>query len=117
MDTRAYRSNCRVLFSEAIREGWRVNNTYIYNHRVSVHEIDAFGLWRPDAILRLMQYVAGLHSQALGYSRDKLIKEYKTVWMLSSIAVKFIKYPGFDEEVELETWYGQPERVLLALTP
>lgn len=90
-----------------------MNNTYIFNHRMSVHEIDAFGLWRPDSILRLMQYVAGLHSQALGYSRDKLIKEHKTVWMLSSIAVKFIRYPGFDEEVELETWYGQPERILL----
>ena len=90
-----------------------MNNTYIYNHRVSVHEIDAFGLWRPDSILRLMQYVAGLHSQALGYSRDKLIKEHKTVWMLSSIAVKFLRYPGFDEELSLATWYGQPERVLL----
>ncbi len=90
-----------------------MNNTLIHKHKVSVHEIDAFGLWRPDAVFRLMQVVAGMHSQELGFSRDVLFKEHNIVWMLSSIALRFVRYPSFGDSLEIATWYGQPERVLL----
>lgn len=43
---------------------------------------DAFGICRADALMELMQEVAGEHSELLGIDRSVMVERHNCVWML-----------------------------------
>lgn len=84
--------------------------TYETTQTLLTHEADAFGLWRPDAMFRLMQEVAGTHAAKLGYSREALLARGQ-VWMIARVRLEVARYPRLYDTVRAKTWYGEPGRI------
>lgn len=80
-------------------------------YTIYTHDADAFGLWRPDAIFRLMQELAGAHSEQLGFSRDALLRSRGCVWMLARVHARVLRYPRLHDRLRAKTWYGPPGRI------
>lgn len=84
-------------------------HTLVEEQVILTHDTDFQGLWRPDAIFRLMQEVAGAHSAQLGLSRDELVRN-NIVWMIARAQLRIDRYPRLHDVVRAKTWYGPAGR-------
>jgi acyl-ACP thioesterase len=80
-------------------------NRLIYRKEYTVHtfETDFRGLARPLTLLNFLQDAAGDHAGRLGLSVVDLFKRRMT-WVLSRYHVRFHRYPGLGERLEVTTW-------------
>jgi acyl-ACP thioesterase len=58
-----------------------------------------------------LQDMATEHAYNIGVGRDVLQKKYGIIWVLNRVKVEVLKYPTFKEEIIIETWPEQPEKV------
>jgi len=79
-------------------------------HVIPAYEVDVLSLWRPDAIFRCMQEVAGLHADELGCGRMALLSR-NIVWMLAKIDLRMHEYPKLFDTVTIRTWPGPTGRI------
>jgi acyl-ACP thioesterase len=58
-----------------------------------------------------LQDMATEHAYNIGVGRDVLQKRYGIIWVLNRVKVEVLKYPTFKEEITIETWPEQPDKV------
>ncbi len=75
------------------------------------NDVDAFGLWRPNAMFRLMQESAGDHSKELGFSRETLVEKLGFVWMIARAQTIIHRMPKYLDTIQVTTWYGEPNKI------
>ncbi len=75
------------------------------------NDVDAYGLWRPNAMFRLMQESAGEHSAELGFSRETLVDQLGYVWMIARAQTIIHRTPSYRDTIHVTTWYGEPNKI------
>ncbi|HWR23334.1 MAG TPA: acyl-ACP thioesterase domain-containing protein [Feifaniaceae bacterium] len=75
------------------------------------NDVDAFGLWRPNAMFSLMQQSAGEHSAELGFSRETLVEQLGYVWMIARAQSVIHRMPKHLDTIHVTTWYGEPNKI------
>jgi len=86
-----------------------VDTTYTQKIRLSYADINAFGRWRPAAILTAMQELATTHGETLGVGRGALFT-HGLVWAMARTELRMEAYPTVHEEIILRTWTGKLAR-------
>ncbi len=73
-----------------------------------VSECDAFGRWRPGAMMIEMQEAAGEHSASISCGRKALL-EIGLVWVVARMELQVIRYPTYGEQITIRTFH-RPNR-------
>ncbi len=76
---------------------------------VLTSDCDRYGFWRPDAMMLLMQELAGRHSHALGWGRQVILAS-GAAWVLTRNEMTVDRYPAPAHDVIGKTVTGQPRR-------
>ncbi len=78
----------------------------VYSHELTVtcYDVDSRFRLRPASFMNMAQEVAQCHATTLGYGYDDLM-ESRTVWVLSRLHVRFMKYPLWRDKVKISTWH------------
>lgn len=66
--------------------------------------VDAAGICRPDALLQLLQDVAGEHAERIGTGREVMLSNHNCVWMLVRTWYQLDKPLMLGQTVRLRTW-------------
>lgn len=88
-----------------------MNEALTLSHKLLTHDVDAFGRWRMDAMFRLLQEAAGMHSTQLGFSRETLVNEHGYVWMIARAQAVMHRAPAHFDTIRIATWYGEPGKI------
>jgi len=78
--------------------------------KIKSYETDLNGHLKPQSLMLLMQEMANLHADALGFGYDNLM-EKGIIWVLSRSHVVFNRIPAWREEVEIETWHKGSDKL------
>jgi len=70
---------------------------------ISSYELNPGGEARLTTMANYFQEVAYHHANKLGFSYQQM-KERKTLWMLSRMKIRMLKYPAWNDRIEVETW-------------
>ncbi len=82
---------------------------YSDKYRIRAFETDMTGLARLDSILVLLQETAGNHADVLNFDIHTLNKDNLT-WVLRSLHLKMYRYPGWKDEIRVDTWPSNADR-------
>lgn len=85
--------------------------TFEKNYTVQVSEIDFKEQLKLSSLFVYLQDMATEHANRIGVGRDVIYAKYGIIWVLNRIRVDVIRYPKFKEEIKIETWPEQPEKV------
>ena len=88
-----------------------MNASHTLSCTLLTNDVDAFGLWRPNAMFRLMQESAGEHSAKLGFSRETLVEKLGFVWMIARAQSVIHRMPRYRDTIHVTTWYGEPNKI------
>lgn len=88
-----------------------MNASHTLSCTLLTNDVDAYGLWRPNAMFRLMQESAGEHSAELGFSRETLVKDLGYVWMIARAQSIIHRMPKYRDTIHVTTWYGDPNKI------
>lgn len=58
-----------------------------------------------------LQDMATEHANAIGVGRDVIQPKYGVVWVLARARVDLVRYPRYQEEITIETWPEQPDKI------
>jgi medium-chain acyl-[acyl-carrier-protein] hydrolase len=76
---------------------------YEKSYKIPVYEIGFNGLLSPQSLFNFLQDIASEHAESLRFGKDDLLKENR-FWVLSRIAARIIKWPGWEETLIVKTW-------------
>jgi acyl-ACP thioesterase len=78
---------------------------------VQVSEVDFKQQLKLSSLFVYLQDMATEHANRLGVGRNVIQSKYGIIWVLNRARVDIIRYPKFKEEIIIETWPEQPEKV------
>ena len=78
--------------------------------KIKSYETDLTARLKPQSLMLLMQEMANLHADALGFGYDRLM-EKGIIWVLSRSHVVFDRIPEWREEVIMETWHKGSDKL------
>ncbi len=70
---------------------------------ITSYELNPGGEARLTTMANYFQEVAYHHANELGFGYDQM-KERRSLWMLSRMKIKMLKYPAWKDRVVVETW-------------
>ena len=82
-------------------------NKYLLKSVIPCYFVDADFRLKPTSFMDMAQEMAYLAATEKGFGYDALI-ENGTVWVLSRMNIKFLKYPEWRDEVTMATWHKGP---------
>ena len=82
----------------------------IKKYKVTFNDIDFRKTLKLSTIFNYFQEIGDLHSQTTGGSTTILQQEYGLTWVLTRIKVDIERYPIWNEEILLETWFHKPKK-------
>lgn len=85
--------------------------TYEKKYTVQVNEIDFRQQLKLSSLFVYLQDMATEHANKIGVGRNVIQTKYGIIWVLNRIRVDVIRYPKFKEEITIETWPEQPEKI------
>lgn len=85
-----------------------MHSIYTQTIQLRTCDCDMYGIWRPSAILEVMQESAGAHSALLGLDRSKM-NSLNLAWVLSRLKVAMLRMPCAGEKITVET-YPTPQK-------
>ena len=79
--------------------------------QIQILQEDCFadGTCRPDAILQMLQGVAGTHATQIGIGSERMLAGHNSLWMLARSWFRFDKPLLAGQTVTLETWPLPPD--------
>ncbi len=80
-------------------------------YTVGVSDIDFRRQLKLSSLFVFLQDMATEHAYNIGVGRDVLQAKYNIIWVLNRAKVEIIRYPKFKEEITIETWPEQPDKV------
>jgi medium-chain acyl-[acyl-carrier-protein] hydrolase len=80
------------------------------SYRVMVGDVDFTKKLKPGAAFNYFQEIAGTHAANLGVGIDTIRRKHGVIWVMTRIRVDVERYPGWDENIVIETWPQQPKR-------
>ena len=83
---------------------------YCSNYKISLEDIGRNNEATNKALLAIMQDIACLHSESVGYGVLE-IETKKRAWMLLDWKMEVIKRPKYNDEINVETWSRKVERL------
>jgi acyl-ACP thioesterase len=78
-------------------------NVWTDTFYIHSYEVDPTGTASLKSICNYLQEAAGNHASALGVSVDRLRRDNLT-WVLSHLHLEMDRYPGWGEDLTIETW-------------
>lgn len=78
---------------------------------VEVNDIDFRRNLKLSSLFVYLQDMATSHAYNIGVGRDTLQAKYGIIWVLNRALVEIIRHPKFKEEITIETWPEQPDKV------
>lgn len=82
----------------------------IKKYKITFNDIDFRKKIKLSTIFNYFQEIGDLHSQKTGGSTTLLQQEYGLTWVLTRIKVDIDRYPTWNEEIILETWFHKPKK-------
>ena len=82
-------------------------NKYLLKSVIPCFFVDADFRLKPTSFMDMAQEMAYLAANEKGFGYDALM-EKGTVWVLSRMNIKFLKYPEWRDEVIMTTWHKGP---------
>ena len=83
---------------------------YEKQYKIPVYDIGFDGSLSPHSLFNYLQDIASEHAVLLRFGKDDLRKENR-FWVLSRIAVKIIRWPGWEETLTVKTWPRGTEKL------
>ena len=83
---------------------------YRKKYRVEVRDIDFTGKIKLSSLFLYFQDIAGIHAENLGMGRAMMEKN-SALWVLARARVDILRYPRWKEEITIETWPQEPNRL------
>ena len=80
-------------------------------YTVQVNDMDFRRQLKLSSLFVYLQDMATEHAYNIGVGRDALQTKYGIIWVLNRAKVEVIRYPKYKEEIIIETWPEQPEKV------
>ncbi len=75
------------------------------------YETDFTGRWKPSSFFRVMQLVAGIQSNSIGYNFYELM-EKGMAWVLARVRINIEDFPQIDERIVYHTWLNGVQQKL-----
>ena len=87
-------------------------NVMIYsnNYKIGIEDIGVNNEATNKALLAIMEDVAGLHSESVGYGVFE-VETKNRAWLLLDWKMKVIKRPKYNDKIIAETWSRKVERL------
>jgi len=85
-------------------------NVWKETYRIRSYEVDCRNRLSILSMFSFMQESAGRHADALGVSIHHLRSENHT-WMLSRLKIKIYSYPGWNNQIRINTWPSGTQRL------
>jgi len=89
-----------------------MESIYRKKYTVHVNDIDFKSQLKLSSLFVYLQDMATEHAYNIGVGRDALLTKYGIIWVLNRAVVEIIRHPVFKEEITIETWPEQPDKVL-----
>lgn len=83
---------------------------YKKRYKVQVRDIDFTGKMKLSSLFLYFQDIAGIHAENLGMGRA-LMEKNNSLWVLARARVDILRYPKWKEEITIETWPQEPNRL------
>jgi len=83
---------------------------YTKKYKVDTRDIDFTGRMKLSSIFLYFQDIAGEHAENLGMGRA-VMEDKGVIWVLVRARVDIIRYPHWKEEITIETWPQEPNRL------
>lgn len=80
-------------------------------YTVQVSETDFRQELKLSSLFVYLQDMATEHANLLGVGRDVLQPKYGVIWVLTRARVDIVRYPRYKEEISIETWPEQPDKI------
>lgn len=87
---------------------------YSKDYKVDVNHVDFNGSLKLSSLFAYFQDIAGLHAENLGMGMKTLYEEHGVLWVLARIRVDIVRYPLWKEEITIETWPQEPNKIEFA---
>ncbi len=84
---------------------------YSKKYKVGGRDIDFRGRLKLSSLFTYFQDVAGLHAENLGVGMKTIQEKYGVLWILVRIRVDVARYPLWEEEITIDTWPQQPNKL------
>lgn len=82
---------------------------YQKKYHVQTNDVDFTRKLKLSSLFSYLQEIASIHADNLGVGVDRI--EQKGVgWALLRIKVDLVRYPAWNEEILIETWYPEPKK-------
>jgi acyl-ACP thioesterase len=78
-------------------------NVWREDYQIRSYEVDCRNRLSILSMFSFMQEAASKHAAALGVSIQQLLAENYT-WLLSRLKIKIIAYPGWNDQIQVNTW-------------
>ena len=82
---------------------------YCRNYKVGISDSDFTGKIKLSAVFNYFQEVASTHANILGAGFDEIKSNQNIAWVLVKMRVDILKYPLWEEEIQIETWHLPPK--------
>ncbi|MGE4318772.1 MAG: acyl-[acyl-carrier-protein] thioesterase [Deferribacterales bacterium] len=76
---------------------------YSYQHNNDISDYGSDGTLRFDAVLKIFQEAAILHSASVGYPADSYMGQ-GNIWILNRIMIQPVFFPEFGRQLTVKTW-------------
>lgn len=80
-------------------------------YTVELSESDFRQELKLSSLFLYLQDMATEHGTKIGVGRDVLQTKYGVIWVLTRAKVDIIRYPKYKEEISIETWPDQPDKI------
>lgn len=84
---------------------------YSKNYKVGINHVDFNGNLKLSSLFTYFQDIAGLHAENLGMGMKVLYEKHGVLWVLVRMRVDITRYPLLKEEIIIETWPQEPNRI------
>ena len=85
-------------------------NKFSKEFSISSYDLNPKGQARLTCMANFFQEMAYHHADQLGFGYDDM-NERKTMWVLSRMRIRMNRYPGWDDQVNVETWHKGMDRL------
>lgn len=84
---------------------------YKKQYTIQVSDIDFRQQLKLSSLFVYLQDMATEHGTMLGVGRNVIQKSYGVIWVLIRARVDVIRYPKLKENITIETWPNQPNKI------
>lgn len=88
-----------------------LSSIYKRKYHVDLRDVDFTKKLRLSNLFSLFQDIASLASENLGIGIETLEEQFGVAWILTRIRVEMLRYPSWDEEISIETWPLEPNKI------